>query len=58
MEQDRVKALNSDRNALENKAGLSPEIEAILRPSSEKKAYCSNINNSSKNNCREVYVCL
>jgi len=40
VEQDGVKALNSDRNALEKKLGsrLSPEMDAILRPSSEKKA--------------------
>jgi len=42
VEQDRVEALNSDRNALEWKrklgSRLSPEMDAILRPSSEKKA--------------------
>ena len=38
MEQDRVETLYCNRYALEKKAPLSPEIDAILWPSSEKKA--------------------
>jgi len=49
VEQDGIQALNCDRDALERKLGsrLSLEIDAILWPSSEKKAIDDSFNGPS-----------